>query len=180
MNLQKQTYLLAAIILFSCSRDDVNPADYAGDGAIRPNEFLLKAETYILTEEDKQNIVGINDEGILVQKEAAFLTDVRVGSVIVNTASDPGDSIAYFRKVTEIQSFANTIGLRTVDVPLHEAYSRYIIDSRSSEFILTRTNIFPTSFEHFKIFCVAWCFFIGIIYRLPRVILHDTYVYIFL
>ena len=58
MNLQKQTYLLAAIILFSCSRDDVNPADYAGDGAIRPNEFLLKAETYILTEEDKQNIVG--------------------------------------------------------------------------------------------------------------------------
>lgn len=147
MNLQKQTYLLAAILLFSCSRDDVNPADYADDGAIRPNEFLLKAETYILTEEDKQNIVGINDEGILVQKEAAFLTDVRVGSVIVNTASDPGDSIAYFRKVTEIQSFANNIGLRTVDVPLHEAYSRYIIDSRSSEFIFTRTNIFPVMVE---------------------------------
>ena len=143
MTMCKIIFFVGLLIISGCERDTVDPVDYAGEGDIRPNQFTLKSETYVLTETDKAEISGINGDGILVKKNAAFLADIKVGSVIVNTASDPGDSIAYFRKVIEIIPLANNTALRTVDATLPEAYSRYIIDSRSNEFIFTRTEIFP-------------------------------------
>ncbi len=147
MTMQKLTYLLAVLFILSCNRDEVDPSDYADDGAIRPNQFTLKADTYILTEEDKQYIVGVDDMSILAQKDAAFLSGVKVGSVLVNTASDPGDTIAYFRKVIAINEVNNNIRLETKDAMLWEAYSRYIIDSRSNENIFIRTNLFSAVVE---------------------------------
>lgn len=145
MTMHKVIFLLGLLIISGCDRDTVDPVDYTDADDIRPNQFTLQPETFMLTETEKVEIVGINDEGILVKKNAPFLADIQVGSVIVNTASDPGDSIAYFRKVIEIIPLANNTALRTVEATLPEAYSRYIIDSRSSEFIFTRTEIFPVT-----------------------------------
>lgn len=139
--------LLSFLFFSGCARDNVNPADYADDHGVRPNQFTLKSETYMLTMEDKAFVSGINDVGLLVSKNAPWLQDIHVGSVIVNTASDPGDTLAYFRRVTEVKELPNNMALRTEDVPLHEAFSRYIIDSRSGEYIYTRTNLFPVTIE---------------------------------
>lgn len=139
--------LLIALLVFACSRETVDPLDYADDHAIRPNQFTLKSETYVLTAEDKADIRGINEMGLLVSKTSPWLSGIKVGSVLVNTASDPGDTLAYFRRVIEIQDLANNMALRTENVNLHEAFSRYIIDSRSTEYIYTRTEIFPVTVQ---------------------------------
>lgn len=139
--------IVAIILIAGCARDTVDPLDYEDDHGIRPNQFTLKSETYLMTTDDKSFVNGINETGLLVSKNAPFLAGIHVGSVLVNTASSPGDSIAYYRRVTEILDFPNNTGLRTEDVGLHEAFSRYIIDSRSSEFIFTRTNLFPVTIE---------------------------------
>jgi uncharacterized protein (TIGR02145 family) len=145
--MQKLMYLLAILMLYACGRDTVNPDDYAAEDDIRPNQFTLKSETYMLTSTDKADINGINETGLLVSKNAPWLSEIKVGSVLVNTGSDSGDTMAYFRRVTEILDLPNNTGLRTEDVNLHEAYSRYIIDSRSGEFIYTRTEIFPVTVQ---------------------------------
>jgi len=138
---------LLCFILLSCGREDVRPSDYAAPGDVRPNEFVLRAETRMLSPADKSFIVGFNAEGILVRPEAAFLDSIAVGSILVNTAADPGDSIAFFRRVTEIIPLSNNIALRTEDVNLPDAFSRYIIDSRSTVSIIQRNPTFPVVVE---------------------------------
>lgn len=143
----KYIILLSMLIIAGCARDNVNPADYAEGNEIRPNQFTLKNETYMLSDEDKAYVNGLNDEGLLVSKDAPWLAEIHVGSVLVNTASSPGDTLAYFRRVTEIVEFPNNTAVKTEDVNLHEAFSRYIIDSRSGEYIYSRTNLFPVTIE---------------------------------
>ena len=139
--------LLWCLMLAACGRDDVNPADYSPADEIRPNEFVLRPETRILSAADKSDILGINYQGILVRMNSPMLDSIRVGSILVNTASDPGDNQAYFRRINEILPLNNNIALRTEDVNLYEAFSRYVIDSRSSRTIIRRSNYFPVLIE---------------------------------
>ena len=134
---------LAVMLCISCTRENVNPDDYKVPGDVRPNELVLKPETRLLSVADKSDIIGINQQGILVEANSPMLDSIQVGSILVNTASDPGDTLAYYRRVTEIFMLGNNKAIRTVDIPFYEAFSRYVIDTRSSEIIVSRTNYFP-------------------------------------
>ena len=143
--MNKLFFLLALFVVIACDREEVNPSDYPSSTEIKPNEIVLKTTTYLLEPEDKPTVTAVHDTEIMVDANAGWLSTIKVGSVIVNTADDPGDTLAYFRKVLSINTVGDQVILTTRDATLPEAYSRYIIDSRSSETILVRTS--PISFS---------------------------------
>ena len=55
---------LFMLIITGRARDNVDPVDYAEGNEIRPNQFTLKSETYMMSEDDKSYVNGLNDVGL--------------------------------------------------------------------------------------------------------------------
>ncbi len=133
-------YIVLAISVFSCSREPIDPAEYLNPQEVGFNYIELKDESTMLKSEDKKLIKEVTPNSIIAQ--GGIFTDFQAGDIIVNTAMDKGDTLAYFRRVVEVIRSGEEIELRTQDVNLAEAYKRYYIDSRSKEFRISGRNLF--------------------------------------
>jgi len=133
--------ILCAIFLMtiaSCNQIDVDPNVFRHDGQPKDNTYVLRDQTSVLLEADQDAVLAVDSASVLFSSSSAFASTLAVGKIIVNPF---GGSNAFLRRIIGMTTDAGGIRVQTEQAQMTEAFSAWIIDSRTNKLtIKTRSG----------------------------------------
>lgn len=136
--------LLPGILFFSCSKENVDPNDFRSDEAIKDNTLVLRENTYCMAMDQQGEIVSSMPDKIVYQNTSLFANNLEVGNIIVNPF---GNQNSFIGRVTSIANTANEIEVAIEMVQMSEAFSAWVIDSRSDKLTVKPRSYWEWDFD---------------------------------
>jgi hypothetical protein len=137
--------LLALVFLVAvsgCKQDDLDPNQFRRDGQPKDNTYILREGTTVLLETEQDQLLAVDSATVRFSSGSEYAANVQPGDIIVNPF---GGENAFIRRVTSISAQGDAIIMQTEFAQMTDAFSAWIIDSRTSTLTLKNRSGFEES-----------------------------------